>query len=247
MPGRFKRGIGVAMSMHHNGQIGYTDQEESFEKTVGSSTQGFNAAYGAEVELTADGFVTMKNALPDSGTNHDTALATLVSEILGFTTRDRVRAVWGDSDLAPSSNSWFAGRTITQQGGPLCSAADKLRRDLLQRAAADLKVDAVKLEIRDGVISSTEDPKKTTTFAALAKANGGFIRQRGKGGSSRQGIGRMKAVGACFVEVEVDTLTGDWKFLRSVYSHDVGLVVNPLVSEAEYLGRSSNAVSSSVQ
>jgi xanthine dehydrogenase YagR molybdenum-binding subunit len=43
-------------------------------------------------------------------------------------------------------------------------------------------------------------------------------------------------VGACFVEVEVDTWTGNWRFLRTVYSHDVGLVVNPLVSEADMHG-----------
>ena len=186
--------------------------------------------------MAADGNVNMKNALPDSGTNHSTALAALVSEILGFTTRDHIRVVWGDSDLAPASGQWFAGRTITQQGGPLCSAADKLRKDLLLRASVALNVDRGKLQIRDGVISSTEDPKKRTTFATLVAANKGPIRQFGRGGGNRVGLGRMKGVGACFAEVEVDTWTGDWKFLRSVYSHDVGLIVNPLVGEADMHG-----------
>ena len=45
-----------------------------------------------------------------------------------------------------------------------------------------------------------------------------------------------KGVGACFIEVEVDTWTGDWRFLRSVYIHDTGLVVNPLVAEADMVG-----------
>ena len=45
-----------------------------------------------------------------------------------------------------------------------------------------------------------------------------------------------KGVGACFVEVEVDTWTGDYKFLRTVYSHDTGLVVNPLTAEADMHG-----------
>ena len=45
-----------------------------------------------------------------------------------------------------------------------------------------------------------------------------------------------KGVAACFVEVEVDTWTGDWHFVRTVYSHDVGLVVNPLVGEADMHG-----------
>ncbi|PYR83850.1 MAG: hypothetical protein DMG19_18040, partial [Acidobacteria bacterium] len=41
---------------------------------------------------------------------------------------------------------------------------------------------------------------------------------------------------ACFVEVEVDTWTGDWRFLRGVYCHDTGLAVNPLVAEADMHG-----------
>ena len=55
--------------------------------------------------------------------------------MLGFTTRDHIRLIWGDSDIAPSSDEWFGGRTITLQGAAICSAADKLRKDLLARAA----------------------------------------------------------------------------------------------------------------
>jgi len=249
--GRFKRGIGVALSMHHNGQMGYHDGEQYFEKLTGAApTQqtnfgdpnaprrvgGGNGFYGAELELNAQGKIIMKNALPDSGTNHDTALTTVVAEMLGFTSRDPVHVIWGDSNLAPSSNQWYAGRTITQQGGPVCSAADKLRKELLRRASETLKVDREKLRIRDGVISSTENPKTRVTFIELVRANKGSIKTTGRGGGNRQGPGRMKGIGACFVEVEVDTWTGDWKFLRSVYAHDTGLVVNPLVAEADMHG-----------
>lgn len=238
MAGRFKRGVGVSMSFHHNGQMGYHDGEVYFEKVQQSlgGGNGFLAQYGAEVEVTANGHVNMKNALPDSGTNHASALAAIVAEMLGFTRRDPVHVIWGDSDVAPASGQWFAGRTITQQGGPVCSAADKLRKDLLIRASQTLKVERAKLQIMDGVISSAEDPKKRITFAELVAANKGPIRQQGRGGGTRGGMARNKGVGACFAEVEVDTWTGDWKFLRSVYSHDVGLVVNPLVGEADMHG-----------
>jgi CO/xanthine dehydrogenase Mo-binding subunit len=237
-PGRFKRGMGVAMSQHHAGHMGYHEGEVGFQRALqetrgGGGGQGL---FGAEVELSADGYVTMKNALPDSGTNHDTALAHIVAEMLGFTSRDRVRVVWGDSDLAPPSSEWIAGKTITLQGAAVCSATDKLRKDLLQRAAETLKVDVVHLHMKDGVISSTQDPRRRTTFSVLAKANGGSIRHSGRGINRGQGRALSKGVGACFVEVEVDTWTGDWRFLRSVYSHDVGLVVNPLVAEADMHG-----------
>jgi CO/xanthine dehydrogenase Mo-binding subunit/aerobic-type carbon monoxide dehydrogenase small subunit (CoxS/CutS family) len=234
-PGRVKRGIGLGMSQHHAGMLSYHEGEAGFEKAMqaGEGTQGL---FGAELEVNASGNVIMKNALPDSGTNHDTALAQVVAEMLGFTTRDHIQVIWGDSDLAPSSNTWYAGRTITLQGAAVFSAADKLRKDLLQRATAALQVDAAKLEIKDGAIFSKEDPKARTTFAALAKANGGFLRQTGRGLPRNQGRAMTKGVGACFVEVEVDTWTGDWRVRRSVYCHDTGLVVNPLVAEADLHG-----------
>ena len=192
--------------------------------------------FGTELELGPDGYVTMRVALPDSGSNAATALAHLVAEMLGFTTRDRIRLIWGDTDISPSSDEWFGGRTITLQGAAICNAADKLRKNLLDRAAGLLKVDVAKLAIRDGVISSVDEPAKNTTFAALVKANNGIIRQTGRGVAGGPRGGSNKGVGACFVEVEVDTWTGDWRFIRAVYPHDTGLVINPLVAEADMVG-----------
>src|SRR5437764_1309128 len=97
--------------------------------------------FSTELELASDGNVTMKIALPDSGSNAATALAAVVAEMLGFTTRDHIRLVWGDTDITPLSDEWFGGRTITLQGAAICSAADKLRKDLLARAAAGLATD----------------------------------------------------------------------------------------------------------
>jgi CO/xanthine dehydrogenase Mo-binding subunit len=234
-PGRFKRGFGLGMSSHHPGHMGYHDGEIGFEKRLAGGV-GQDGIWGSEVEVGTDGNVTMKIALPDSGTNHATALSHLVSEMLGFTTRDHVRVLWGDSDIAPASGNWAAGKTITVQGAGVCRAADKLRADLLNRAATRLAVDVAKLRMKDGVVSSTDDPKKNVTFATLARANGGFVRQIGRGVDFSPGRALTRGVGACFLEVEVDTWTGDWHIVRSVYSHDVGLVVNPLVGEADMHG-----------
>jgi len=232
-PGRFKRGFGVALSQHHGGLMGYHDGEEAFARLT--IIPGVNI-FTAELELSANGYVTMKIALPDSGSNATTAQAHVVAEMLGFTTRDHIRLVWGDSDIAPSSDDWYGGRTITMQGAAICSAADKLRKDLLKRAADLLKTGAETLQIRNGVVSSNEDPKKSTTFAALVKANNGPIRSTGRGVSGGERGASNKGVGACFTEVEVDTWTGDWRFIRAVYAHDTGIVVNPLVAEADMVG-----------
>ena len=58
----------------------------------------------------------------------------------------------------------------------------------------------------------------------------------GRGVAGGERTGTNKGVGACFVEVEVDTWTGDWHFVRAVYTHDTGLVINPLVAEADMVG-----------
>jgi xanthine dehydrogenase YagR molybdenum-binding subunit len=144
--------------------------------------------------------------------------------------------IWGDSQLAPSSAEWFGGRTITLQGAALFICADKLKRDLLERASNVLKVDAARLQMKDGVITATDSPAKRVSFAELVKAANGPIRQQGRGVASAQGRGLTKGVGACFAEVEVDTWTGNWRFIRAVYCHDTGLVINPLAAEADMHG-----------
>src|SRR6202022_2913987 len=145
------------MAQHHGGNMGYHEGEEAYAKLA--AQPGANI-FSSDLDLTSDGNVTMKIALPDSGSNHGTALAHLVAEMLGFTTRDHVRLIWGDSDIAPLSDEWYGGRTITLQGAAICSAADKLRKDLLARAGNLLKTDVAQLQMSVGVISSPKGPRK---------------------------------------------------------------------------------------
>ncbi len=169
-PGRFKRGVGLGMSQHHGGLMGYHEGEEAFAALAAAPDASI---FGAELEVGASGDVTMKVALPDSGSNAGTALAAVVAEMLGFTSRTPIRVLWGDTNLAPSSDEWFGGRTITLQGAAICSAADKLRKDLIDRASRALKADAATLQMKDGRIFPADNPRQGTTFAALARANGG--------------------------------------------------------------------------
>src|SRR5881396_3775634 len=234
-PGRFKRGFGVAMSQHHAGRLGYHDGEIGFERVV---KRGGADVYQAELELNAEGNIILHFAQPDSGTNHATAMSGQVAEMLGFTGLAHMRVIWGDSALAPPAPGWNSGLTTQLQGGALCKAADKLRQDLLKQASDVLNVDAARLQIKDGSIFSRDDPRKKTTFAALAKANpGGVIRQEAS--CCHPGaIGRAmnRGIGACFAEVEVDSWTGNWRYIRAAYCHDTGNVINPLLAEADMTG-----------
>jgi xanthine dehydrogenase molybdenum-binding subunit len=251
--GRYRRGVGMALSQHHAGRVGYREGEVAYDKRIaemsGGGAIGDQGGGGGEegifqtdIELDDKGIITLRSAMPDSGTNHDTGMTTLVAEILGYTTLDHFRVLWGDSDEAPPSVKWNSGLTTQLQGGAHCSAADKLRTDLLGRASKSLGVVADQLQIRDGVISSKTDPKKRTTFGALAKANGGMIQQRGRcvhPGSIGRAMNR--GIGGCFAEVEVDTWTGNWRFIRAAYCHDAGFIINPLLGEADMAGSLNQA------
>src|SRR5438874_3531731 len=61
--GRFRRGIGLGMSQHHAGHMGYHEGEVYFEKRL-EELRGNVVTFGAAVEVGADGYVTMRNALP---------------------------------------------------------------------------------------------------------------------------------------------------------------------------------------
>jgi xanthine dehydrogenase YagR molybdenum-binding subunit len=242
-PGRFKRGFGAAMNHHHAGRVGYHDGEIGFERVTsrrqggGGGGGGGNDVFNGTVDLTGEGNIILHFAQPDSGTNHATSMAGQVGEILGFTSLRNIRVIWGDSAETPPAPGWNSGLTTQLQGGALNRAADKLRQDLLARASKLLKADPAALQIRDGVISVANAPTRRTTFAALAKASGGMITQQAR--CTHPGsIGRSmnRGVGACFAEVEVDTWTGDWRFVRAAYCHDAGNVVNPLLSEGDMTG-----------
>jgi xanthine dehydrogenase YagR molybdenum-binding subunit len=49
-----------------------------------------------------------------------------------------------------------------------------------------------------------------------------------------------RGVGACFAEVEVDTYTGNWRFVRAAYA-DSGKLINLLLAEGDMNDRSSRA------
>jgi CO/xanthine dehydrogenase Mo-binding subunit len=59
--------------------------------------------YTGELEADDEGHIVIHYGQPDSGTNHGTSMSMQVSEILGYTTLNHVRLIWGDSDDTPPS------------------------------------------------------------------------------------------------------------------------------------------------
>ena len=227
MPGRFKRGMGLGISMHQAGHMGYHEGEAPFRTERGT-------IYSADVEMDASGRVILRSALPDSGTNHDTGMATVIAEMLGIASIDDIKLLWGDSEIAPPSDQWYGGLTLAMQGGAALVAARKLKAELLARAARKLGVEASTLTLQDGVIRSRSDAQMSVAAAELI--DGKSLRMHGETKLTGHGRALVKGVGACFVEVEVDTWTGGFRIARVVYSHDTGKLINPSIAVADMEG-----------
>jgi CO/xanthine dehydrogenase Mo-binding subunit len=226
MPGRFKRGMGLGISQHHPGSLSYHEGEAAFKTERG-------ILWTAAVEMVPSGQVILRSALPDSGTNHDTGMAILIAEMLGISDIDKIKLMWGDSNTAPPTDQWAAGRTCTVQGGAALVAAKKLKAELFKRAAPKLGADETELDLKDGIIRVNSDRQKSLAAAELL--DGKSLQMQGQV-RAVQGRSLAKGVGACFVEVEVDTWTGQFRVTRSVYSHDTGKVINPFVAISDMEG-----------
>jgi xanthine dehydrogenase YagR molybdenum-binding subunit len=227
MPGRFKRGMGLGMSQHHAGHMGYHEEEPAFHTEHGT-------IFSADVEMDPSGQVILRSALPDSGTNHDTGMATVVAEMLGVSDIDDIKLLWGDSDITPPSDHWYGGLTVAVQGGAALIAAKKLRNELFNRAARKLNVDATSLTLKGGTIRSTANPQLSVPAADLI--GGESLRMHGESKLTGHGRALVRGIGACFVEVEVDTWTGAFRVTRVVYSHDTGKLLCPFIGIADMEG-----------
>jgi CO/xanthine dehydrogenase Mo-binding subunit len=226
MPGRFKRGMGVGMSQHHPVLQSYHEGEAAFHTERG-------IVWSADVEMDPTGRVILRSALPDSGTNHDTGMAILIAEMLGISSIDDIKLMWGDSDVAPSTDQWRAGNSCTVQGGAALVAAKKLRAELLDRASPKLGVDSVLLDLKDSTVFVKANP--ATSINAAELLGGASLRMHGEV-KAVPGRALSKGAGACFVEVEVDTWTGQFRLIRVVYAHDAGKIINPFVAISDMEG-----------
>ncbi|SEF10150.1 CO or xanthine dehydrogenase, Mo-binding subunit [Rhizobiales bacterium GAS191] len=114
-------------------------------KTVSSDrVDGFLA-------IDIEGSVVAYSGKVDLGTGVRTALTQMVAEELDVP-MSRVTVVQGDTALTPDQGTTSGSLSIQNGGTQLRRAAATARRALLERAAAELNLDASALAIRDGVV-----------------------------------------------------------------------------------------------
>src|SRR5229473_7413096 len=98
-----------------------------------------------------DGSVLVYSGKVDLGTGVRTALTQMVAEELDVP-MSRVTVIQGDTALTPDQGTTSGSLSIQNGGMQLRRAAATARRALLEKAAAELKLDVSALAIDDGVV-----------------------------------------------------------------------------------------------
>ena len=211
-----RRGWGIGCEMHGS-----------------SAYPGIKEQGNAIVKMNEDGTVTLLTGTAGLGTGAHTALSQIVAEELGVPF-ESICVVQGDTDVVPWDIGAFASHTTYMGGRAAQIAAADVKRQVLSHAAPLLEAEVDQLTIEGGVIRVTGTNRSMALKDAVAP-------HRGIPAIQLVGVGtytptKSYSFGAHFVEVEVDTETGEVAVLQVIPVHEIGKVVHPIAAAGQIEG-----------
>lgn len=219
-----------------------------------SGCMGFPDIYehsGAIIKVNRDGTADLATASMDIGSGQITTLCQIAAEELGLPAGAVRMSSANDTDNVPFDAPTHASRVTYSSGNAVKAAAAAAKKRLFDVAATLMEVSADDLEVANGVVSVKGVPGKSVTVAQVAqRAESPFVQMTAEGPKPTTIEEKGTIVGiaslspksnpspcaAQFVEVEVDTDTGEVKVLHAVYAHDIGRVINPNAAEGQVEG-----------
>ena len=216
-----RRGVGMSCLVHGTGaRFGLPDPA--------SATVMFNA----------DGSVNLVTAAADDGQGNRTVLAQIAAEELGIGL-EQISVSDTDTDVTPLDGGTHGSRQTYCGGIAVKKAAAEAKKVLLYFASQHLDVEEEKLEVKDRVVYDVKNPATNIRVSDLLRKF-----QIEDLSICKQIIGVATGVapsmppifGANFVEVEVDTETGEVRVMKLVGAFDVGRAINPAHVEGQITG-----------
>lgn len=212
------RGIGMAIAMQGSG--------------IPNMDMG-----AAMLKLNDEGFFNLLIGATDIGTGSDTILAQIAAETLNVPVDDII-VYASDSDLTPFDCGAYASSTTFVSGNGVKKTAEKMRDLIISEGAKHLKIKQEDT-IFDGKTIKSKDGKKSISLKEISK---GWLYHYGQG--QRQIIAADSYVGtkspppymAGFVEVEVDTKTGQFDIIDYTAVVDCGTTINPKLALGQMEG-----------
>jgi CO/xanthine dehydrogenase Mo-binding subunit len=185
--------------------------------------------------ISADGSLTLTLGAADIGTGTKTAMAMVAAEELGVAL-DRIRIVHADTAACPYAVGSGGSQTLLVNAPAVRQAAVGVKRQLLQMAAAELKVPEAELALAAGAVTRAGHPEVKVALGDLKSLQ----RQQAVvavGTRHPHPQGKIALpFGVQFAEVEVNRRTGEVRVLRLLGAHDSGRPINLLTYENQVFG-----------
>ena len=211
-----RKGIGMAVMLH------------------GSSVAGLDMA-SATIKMNDDGSFNLLIGATDIGTGSDTILAQIAAEVLGTSVDDMI-VYSSDTDFTPFDKGAYASSTTYLSGEAVRKVAVKVAEQIKEHGARCLGLESAEgLELRDGAVHSADGRSVTLETVALNSLHVDHQHQIGAT-ASHASQESPPPFGAQFVELEVDTETGQVTVERVVMALDAGRVINPITASGQVEG-----------
>lgn len=195
------------------------------------------------VRMNEDGSLNIMSASREMGQGVRTVLPQFAASELGIDI-DKITVSQVDTAITPYDKTTTSSRSTFHAGNAVLDACHDIKRQLIILVAKKWQVPVDDVELKDGMFTCVNDPKKVLDINDIASS--GALKEEtpvaalGKFGTkdifvppdeethqtSRTTI--MWFMGAQAAEVEVDPKTGEIKVIKIGAAHDVGHAINPV-------------------
>ncbi len=229
------RGIGLAA------MIEVTNPSPAFYGVGGAR---ISAQDGATLRLEPTGMLTVMCSVTEQGQGTEGIFAQIAASAVGVS-MDKVRVITGDTGVTPYGGGTWASRGAGIGGEAVLLAGRALRANMLELAAAILKVDKAELDVQRNAVVHKLTQEEKMPLAELGRV--GYFRPDTlppdfqaeltvtRHYTPRQyGFTFTNGIQASLVEVDPDT--GLVKLLKHWCVEDCGTVINPMLVDEQIRG-----------
>jgi carbon-monoxide dehydrogenase large subunit len=198
---------------------------------------------GATVRIDATGKIYVSSGAAAQGQGMETIFAQIAADAWQVAPED-VTVVLGDTSGIAMGFGTIASRSTVNVSAAIRLASEKLREKAFAIAGNMLECAVADLELREGGVGIVGVPGRQVSLAELAQAaRPGWDHRRPEGVSAGleethyfepPTVTWAYATHAAIVEVDKDT--GRVAIERYVVAHDCGVLVNPMLAEAQIVG-----------
>ncbi|NIU61574.1 MAG: xanthine dehydrogenase molybdopterin binding subunit, partial [Pseudomonas stutzeri] len=209
-----------------------------------SFTASFLNQAGALVHVYTDGSIHLNHGGTEMGQGLYTKVAQVVAEVFQVDI-ERIQITATSTDKVPNTSPTAASSGADLNGKAAQNAAQTIKQRLVEFAARKWQIFEEDVEFKNGQVRlrdhyiSFEELIQQAYFGQVSLSSTGFYRTPKIYYDRSQARGRpfyYFAYGAACSEVIVDTLTGEYRMLRTDILHDVGASLNPAIDIGQVEG-----------